>query len=113
MIDEFKSMQNQIKVKPTQDEDEDYGDELQDQMADALFKEADDLGILEQVQQSEDEYSKALRKIEDALKNKPQTDEKIEEKKKSEIDADKDFGDNDLYDQVIEVDQMENFSPEK
>jgi len=53
------------------DEEEDYGDELQDEMMDKLFQEADDMKILEQMNKSSDQYTEALRKIEVELKNKP------------------------------------------
>ena len=55
-----------MKAKKIEEED-DYGDELGDQMNEDLFQEADKMGIFEQLNKDGDEYSKALQKIESEL----------------------------------------------
>lgn len=42
---DFESMQRQIKTKPGQAKEEEFEDELDDQMAQSLFAEADQMGI--------------------------------------------------------------------
>lgn len=71
---DFEQLKNQLSSVRGQkqkakkiDDDEDYGDELGDQMNEDLFQEADEMGIFEQLNKDGDEYSKALQKIESEL----------------------------------------------
>lgn len=60
----FEQIQAQMKYAPAENE-EDFEDELQDQMAESLFQEADQMGIF---QEQGVDYGAALKKIDEEIK---------------------------------------------
>ena len=99
---DFEKIQNQMRT--TKIKEEDFEDELEDQMAESLFQEANKMGIFQKDQGVD--YKEQLKKIETEIeKNKNKTPEQCDQinsmstKQKSDQEDD----DNDeLYNQVVD-----------
>ena len=59
-LEQFEKMKNEMRSNP-QIKEEEFEDELDDQMADSLFKEADQMGIFEQ--KDAVDYAQALQNV--------------------------------------------------
>lgn len=82
---EFESMQRQIKSKPGQAKEEEFEDELDDQMAQSLFAEADEMGIFQAAPNDGVDYAKALQQIEKHIRDsKAKDSSQIDSKKEVE-----------------------------
>ena len=57
-------------MRATKIKEEDFEDELEEQMQESLFKEADQMGIFQPDKMGGVDYGEALKKIETAIANK-------------------------------------------
>ena len=72
-IQDFEKMKQEMRSKPKKqqaEDEEDFEDELQDQMAESLFQEADQMGIFQESIAGAVDYSAALKKIESEIAKK-------------------------------------------
>ena len=103
-MEKFEQIQKQLKQNKPAEDDKDYEDQLQDQMAESLFQEANQMGIF---QEQGVDYGAALKKIDEEIKKNKDKPLPSKAEKTDEDDNE------DLYNQecnLVEDDNQEQMS---
>lgn len=87
---DFEKMQKQIKNNPGKIKEEEFEDELDDQMAQSLFAEADQMGIFQAAPNDGVDYTQALKQIEKHIAEAQSQPQKEPESKPKKATADED-----------------------
>lgn len=88
-----------MRKNPNSIKEEDFEDELEDQLAESLFQEADQMGIFKKGVEQAVDYTKALKTVQQKISEVNQIDSGGQQEKSKSYDSD---SNEDLYNQAID-----------